>query len=210
MFTGLIERAGTVAGIRNCGAERDLDVDLGLPEGAVRTGDSVALSGVCCTVTTIDGVLARFRLSEETLRRTWLGGAAPGDRLNVERSLRMGDPLGGHLVQGHVDGVGRVLVAIDPQAGGELVVEVPDALRRYCVEKGSLAVDGVSLTIARLDGGAVTIAVIPHTAVVTTLGGLAVGRPVNLEVDVIGKYVERMLAARFGDDGGRGEGEESR
>jgi len=199
LFTGLIEHVGVVVDLHNCGAEKDLDVDLRLPPGSVGIGDSVALSGVCCTVTRIDGGVARFRLSAETLRRTWFGEAGVGDHVNIERSLRMGDALGGHLVQGHVDGTGHVAAAIDSEAGGELGIAIPADLERYCVEKGSLAVDGVSLTIARMAGEVATIAIIPHTAQVTTLGRLPVGRSVNLEVDVIGKYVERMLQARFPD-----------
>ena len=198
MFTGLVERAGEIVAVHNDGQEKDLDVRLGIEDGRLEIGDSVALSGVCCTVTRIDDGIARFRLSEETLRRTWFDRAEPGDRLNIERSLKMGDPLGGHMVQGHVDGVGQVTVPIDAQAGGELEIEIPESLEPYCVEKGSISIDGVSLTIARIEGRRITIAIIPHTAQVTTLGGLPSGQPVNLEADVIGKYVEKMLATRFG------------
>jgi riboflavin synthase len=184
-----------VVEFRRDGEEADLFVDLGELSGGLRLGDSVALSGVCCTLVGRDP--ARFRLSAETLRRTWLGAAAPGRRLNLEPALRAGDPLGGHMVQGHVDAVGRVLTAIDAAAGGELQVAVPAELRRFCVEKGSLTIDGVSLTIARLESESVWIAVIPHTAQVTTLGQARVGDPVNLEADVFGKYIDRLLEARF-------------
>src|SRR5690606_13635676 len=159
-------------------------------------GDSVALSGVCCTVARLSGSRAAFVLSPETLRRTWFAALRPGTALNLEAALRSGDPLGGHLVQGHVDGVGRITAPIGPD-GGDLGVAVPPELLRYCVVKGSLSVDGVSLTIAALAGEAATIAVIPHTARATTLGRLPAGAAVNLEVDVLGKYVERLLEARF-------------
>jgi len=141
--------------------------------------------------------VAAFHLSRETLDRTWLGAARIGDRLNLEGALRAGDPLGGHLVQGHVDGVGSVVGPIDAAAGGELVVRLPDGLLRYCVEKGSIALDGVSLTIARERGSEVEIAVIPHTAQVTTLGTKRIGDPLHVEVDVLAKYVEKMLAGRL-------------
>ncbi len=194
MFTGLIQAVGVVRRATRIGREMDLSVDLGGVAEAAELGASIALSGVCCTVTARRGTEADFRLSEETLRRTWLGGARPATRVNVEPSLRVGDPMGGHWVQGHVDGVGEVTAAIDARAGGEWEVRVPDDLARYCVEKGSVALDGVSLTIAALRGGALRIAVIPHTAAATTLGTSRVGDPVHVEVDILAKYVERLTA----------------
>lgn len=197
MFTGLVAAVGTVRGVAPVGAGLDLDVDLaGLP-GPPAIGDSIALSGVCCTVVALRGAVARFHLTRETLDRTWLGEAAVGTALNLESALRAGDPLGGHMVQGHVDGRGRVLGAIDPRNGGDLVVEVPAALDRYCVEKGSIALDGVSLTIAGLQGARLRLAIIPHTAQVTTLGHRPVGAPLHVEVDVVAKYVEKMLQPRL-------------
>jgi riboflavin synthase len=196
MFTGLVQAVGTVVDrVATPGGAR-LRVDLGSLPGPFRLGDSIALSGVCCTVVGLAGPVASFDLSPETLARTWLGRAAAGDRLNLEGALRAGDPLGGHLVQGHVDAVGQVVGAIDATAGGELWAQVPAGLQQYCVEKGSITLDGVSLTIAGQQNGAVGIAVIPHTAQVTTLGRKRVGDPLHVEVDVIAKYVERMLAAR--------------
>lgn len=197
MFTGMIESIGLVCGARKVGSEMDLEVDLGIPGFQADVGDSIALSGVCSTVTGMGAGGHLFRLSEETLRRTWFGIDAQGRQLNVERALRAGDPLGGHLVQGHVDAVGHVLEPIDSQAGGELWLEIPGSLLPYCVEKGSISVDGISLTLATMDGARVMIAVIPHTVAVTTLGTTASGQAVNLEVDILAKYVERMLAARF-------------
>jgi riboflavin synthase len=202
MFTGLVQAQGTVREAIPVGRERRLRVDLGGLggpgglTGPFRIGDSIALSGVCCTVVALDEGVADFHLSTETLDRTWLGQAKIGQVLNLEGALRAGEPLGGHLVQGHVDGVGAVVTGIDAEAGGELVVRVPADLQRYCVEKGSITLDGVSLTIAGMHGDAVRIAVIPHTAQVTTLGRKCVGEGLHVEVDVIAKYVERMLAAR--------------
>ena len=196
MFTGLVAVVGTVRARTRVGDELRLGVDLaGLP-GGHRIGDSIALSGVCCTVVALVDGVAEFHLSTETLRRTWLGRAAVGDKLNLEGALRAGDPLGGHLVQGHVDGTGSVVAAIDPQHGGELWAAVPADLARYCVAKGSITLDGVSLTIADQREHQVGIAVIPHTAAHTTLGHKRVGDSLHVEVDVIAKYVERMLAAR--------------
>ncbi len=196
MFTGLVQAVGSVAGLDRTADGVRLVVDLAGLRGPFALGDSIALSGVCCTVVAVDGRRATFDLSSETLARTWLGDARTGVLLNLEAALRAGDPLGGHLVQGHVDGVGTVVGAIDPARGGDLVARVPVELRKYCVEKGSITLDGVSLTIAGAPMETVVIAVIPHTAAVTTLGRKRVGDPLHVEVDVIAKYVERMLAAR--------------
>jgi len=196
MFTGLVQAMGAVAGRVGRGLELRLQVDVGALRGPFRIGDSIALSGVCCTVVALREGVADFDVSAETLARTWLGEARPGTRLNLEGALRAGEPLGGHLVQGHVDGVARVVTGIDRENGGELVVALPEALRRYCVEKGSLTLDGVSLTIAGPVGANVRIAVIPHTAQVTTLGERRAGDRLHVEVDVLAKYVEAMLAAR--------------
>jgi riboflavin synthase len=198
MFTGLIQAIGRVAAWTPAGRQADLAVDLGPLAGAVRPGDSVALSGVCCTVSRLRGTVADFRLSEETLGRTWLGSARPPRAINLEPAVRAGEPLGGHLVQGHVDGVAELVEPVHPAAGGELVVRLPPQLLAYCVEKGSIALDGVSLTIAAVAGDLLRIAVIPHTAQVTTLGAARRGDPLHVEVDVLAKYVERLLAARLG------------
>jgi riboflavin synthase len=196
MFTGLVQATGAVRGRSPVGDEMRLQVAVQALPGTFRIGDSIALSGVCCTVVELVDGNATFHLSGETLRRTWLGAARVGEVLNLEGALRAGEPLGGHIVQGHVDGLGRVTGAIHPEHGGDLWVEVPADLRRYCVEKGSITLDGVSLTIAGLRDGAVRIAVIPHTAQWTTLAHKRVGDSVHVEVDVLAKYVESMLAAR--------------
>jgi riboflavin synthase len=164
------------------------------PETAasVSRGDSVSLGGVCLTATDVgEGVLA-FDAVPETLSRSTLGRLVSGAEVNVEPALRAGEPLGGHLVQGHVDGVGRV-----SHADGEVLeIEAPAEVLRYCVEKGSIAIDGVSMTIASMNDDSFTVAVVPHTREVTTLGRLSEGGEVNLEVDVLAKYVERLLGER--------------
>jgi riboflavin synthase len=202
MFTGLVAGVGTVVGTTAGARDLELLVDLGDLAVGDSIGDSIALSGVCCTVTRLEGTVGAFTLTEETLRRTWLGDSTSGRLLNIEKPMRAGDPFGGHIVQGHVDGLGEVRTPIDPTAGGELVVEVPGDLARYCVEKGSIALDGISLTIAGLEdlpSGAseIMVAVIPHTAKATTCGSMVSGQPVHVEVDVLAKHVERLLAGRM-------------
>ena len=193
MFTGLVAAKGRLVAARRAGSEMDLSVALGPVADAAELGASIAISGVCCTVTARRGPNADFRLSAETLARTWLGGVRVGQEVNLEAALRAGDPLGGHIVQGHVDGIGEVAQSIDARAGGEFRARIPPELMRYCVEKGSIALDGVSLTIASMDEDTVGVAVIPHTASHTTLGGMEAGQPLNIEVDVLAKYVERLL-----------------
>ncbi len=193
MFTGLVAGRVKVLEVSASGRDTHLSVDLSGHADGVGIGDSIALSGVCSTIASLEGTTASFVLSPETLRRTWLGELRPGRELNVEACLRAGDPMGGHVVQGHVDGVAEVVTPI-PQSGGELWIRLPQDLLRYCVEKGSITLDGVSLTIAALDGDRIMVAVIPHTAQVTTLGDLPQGGRVNVEVDILAKYVERLLA----------------
>lgn len=189
MFTGIVEELGEVraAAPRFEVACRDLGCAI---------GDSISVNGVCLTVVDRpEGGLA-FDLSAETLARTSLDRLAPGDPVNLERPMAADGRFGGHIVQGHVDGVGRV-VSLDRDAtGATLTVSLPADLRRYLVEKGSVAVDGVSLTVAGLDGDGFSVALIPHTLDRTTLGSIRAGDPVNLEVDVIAKYVESMLDGR--------------
>jgi len=149
---------------------------------------------VCLTVVEIAGAELSFDAVPETLSRTALARLAAGDEVNVEPAVRAGEPLGGHVMQGHVDGVGRVR-SIEPEGGGRrLWVDAPANVLRYCVEKGSIAVDGASLTVAALDGTGFAVALIPHTLAATTLGALVPGDEVNLEADVLAKYVERLLA----------------
>ena len=190
MFTGIVEAVGEV---RSVGPR--LAVASRLVEAAA-IGDSIAIDGVCLTVVERRGDVVAFDLSRETLDRTGLGELREGDRVNLERPLAADGRFGGHIVQGHVDGVGTVVALERTPTGATLTVEAPDDLGRYLVEKGSVAVDGVSLTVARLDRTTFDVALVPHTLVATTLGDLAAGDPVNLEADVIAKYVESMLERR--------------
>ena len=194
MFTGLVEEGGTIREVRPGAAGARLVVDARTVLDGLAIGDSVAVNGACLTAVEIDATGFAVDCVAETLRRTTLGAAGAGDRVNLERPMRLGDRLDGHLVQGHVDGVGRVR-AVRPE-GGSAILEVaaPAELLRYVVEKGSITVDGVSLTVVARLLDAFTVALIPHTMEVTTLGPQALERPVNLEVDVVAKYVESLAA----------------
>jgi riboflavin synthase alpha subunit len=162
--------------------------------GASAVGDSISVSGVCLTAVDVSDGHVAFEAVPETLTRTTLGVVTAGTEVNIEPALRTGEPLGGHYVQGHVDGVGSVREVAREGEGLRLTFEAPPELLRYCVVKGSIAVDGVSLTIAALDDDAFAVALVPHTLEVTTLGTLVIGDRVNLEVDVLAKYVERLVA----------------
>ena len=193
MFTGIGRELGTVDAFDGS------RLVVAAPEtaAAAAVGDSVAVAGVCLTVVANEDGRLVFDAVPETLSRTALGSLDPGDAVNVEPSLRVGDQLGGHVVQGHVDAVGRVR-SVEPEGEGRRVwVDAPDTVVRYCIEKGSIAVDGVSLTIAAFDDEGFEVALIPHSLAVTTLGSLEPGDQVNLEADVLGKVVERLLAARL-------------
>src|SRR5438132_5584581 len=193
MFTGIVREVGAVAAFD--GARLLVEA----PETAqgVAVGDSVSVAGVCLTVVETEAGRLAFDVVPETLARTALGRLETGDAVNLEPSLRVGDQLGGHVVQGHVDGVGRVR-SVTPEGDSRRVwFDAPEGVVRYCLEKGSVAVDGVSLTVAALDDDGFEGALIPHTLEVTTLGRLEPGDEVNLEADVLGKVVERLLAARL-------------
>jgi riboflavin synthase len=193
VFTGIVRELGTVASFDGS------RLVVTAPETAAHAavGDSVAVAGVCLTVVeTAEGQLA-FDVVPETLSRTVLGGVGPGSAVNLEPSLRVGDQLGGHVVQGHVDAVGRVRSSTRNGDGRRIWIDAPESVLGYCIEKGSIAVDGVSLTIAAYDDVGFEAALIPHTLAVTTLGGLEPGDAVNLEADVLGKVVERLVAARL-------------
>ena len=189
MFTGIVEERGAV---RELGPTR-LVVGCRAVNRDSDVGASIAVNGCCLTVVERTEDRLAFDLSEETLLRTSFARLAASDPVNLERPLTLSSRLGGHLVQGHVDGVGEVVAFAPTSAGATLVVRPPVDLGRYLVEKGSIAVDGVSLTVAGLHEGAFSVALIPHTLNVTTLGSTRVGDPVNLEVDMIAKYVEAML-----------------
>ncbi|HJQ73891.1 MAG TPA: riboflavin synthase [Gaiellaceae bacterium] len=192
MFTGIVREVGSVVSFDGS------RLVLAAPEtaaGAV-VGDSVAVAGVCLTVVANEDGRLAFDVVPETLSRTALGRLETGGEVNLEPSLRVGDALGGHVVQGHVDGVGRVR-SLEPEGDSRRVwVDAPEAVHRYCVEKGSIGIDGVSLTISALDDDGFEVALIPHTLAVTTLGRLEPGDEVNLEADVLSRVVERLLAGR--------------
>jgi riboflavin synthase alpha subunit len=194
VFTGIVRERGRLVS-RNGGPDgAELLVEAPQTATGTNVGDSVALDGVCLTATDVSDGRIAFHAVAETLRRSTLAALEPGAEVNVEPALRAGEPLGGHYVQGHVDGIGRI-ANVEPEGDGvRLRVEAPPELLRYCVPKGSIAVQGVSLTIAALDDGGFEIALVPHTLAATTLAGLQSGAAVNLEVDVLAKYVERLLA----------------
>jgi riboflavin synthase len=187
MFTGLVMRTGMVAGRENGRLRIELQPPLDLPEGA-----SVAVSGVCLTVVEIDENGFEVDVMEETLRRSSLGALSDGDWVNLELPLRVGDPLDGHMVQGHVDGTGRVTDVREEGFSRVVRVEAAHDLLRYVVEKGSIAVDGVSLTVSAIGDEWFEVSLIPETIERTTLGDAEPGRTVNLEVDVLAKYVEKL------------------
>ena len=185
MFTGIVAERGTIV---------SFDGDRLIVETSVEAavGDSVAIDGVCLTVVDGDSDTLGFDVVPETRSRSTLGAVAVGAHVNVEPALRAGEPLGGHIVQGHVDGVGQVR-SVSPEGDGRRIwVEASPDVLRYCVEKGSIAVAGVSLTVAAVADDAFAVALVPHTLATTTLGTLAPGNAVNLEADLIGKYVERL------------------
>ncbi len=193
MFTGLVEALGTVRRIDGDGAGRELTIAVPAFAEELSIGESVAVNGACLTVVHHNAETCRFQAGPETLKRTNLGALVPGDRVNLERSLRMGDRLGGHLVQGHVDGIGRVADR-SRQGEWELVwFSCPAELAAQMVPKGSVAVDGVSLTLVDVTADRFSVVLIPHTLAQTTLGFKKVSATVNLETDLLAKYVWKCL-----------------
>ncbi len=196
MFTGLIEEVGVVRGIAVDGERARLTIEAPLVTSDLPLGASVAVDGCCVTATDVTDGTFGVDLMRETMRVTALGQLAEGVHVNLERALRVGDRLGGHLVQGHVDGVGEVIDVEKVPGTWSVSIRIPQDLTRYLVVKGSLCVAGVSLTVAGLVDDVVTIGLIPHTLAMTNLEHLDVGARVNLEVDVVAKYVERMFPGR--------------
>lgn len=193
MFTGLVQSLGKVAAVVDQPPGRRLLIELSQPHGGVRIGDSVALNGCCLTVVEIAEGRWAFEAGPETLRRTNLGRLAPGSRVNLERSLCVGDSLGGHFVTGHIDGVGAVAAREDQGDWTTMWFACPVELGRQMTSKGSIAVDGVSLTLVDVEAQRFSVALIPHTLAHTTLGERRAGDEVNLETDLLAKYVQRLL-----------------
>ena len=196
MFTGIVEELGHI--VSREGSRIVVRCPVAASDAAI--GDSLSIDGVCLTVVGLEGDEASFDISQETFDRTSLGSLEPDDRVNVERPATLVSRLGGHLVQGHVDGV-ALATAVQPDAegGARLSVRLPADLRRYVVEKGSITLDGVSLTVAAVRGDEIDVALIPHTRVATTLGVIHTGDPMNVEVDVVAKYVARNIESLMSD-----------
>jgi riboflavin synthase len=197
VFTGIVRERGRVLAAERNGDRGSLRLRIAAPRTASETGvgDSISVAGCCLTAVAVHDGELEFDVVSESVSRSTLGGLSGGADVNLEPALRVGEPLGGHFVQGHVDDIARVRALERHDDGAELWLDLPEELLRYCVLKGSLAVDGVSLTIAALDDAGVAIALVPHTLRETTFSALRPGDPVNVEVDLLAKYVERLGAA---------------
>jgi riboflavin synthase len=203
MFTGIVEELGEIVAIEPLGDSARLAIRGPLVTEDAAHGASIAVNGVCLTVADLKEDVFTADVMKETLDRSSLGTVEPGSRVNLERPVRLADRLGGHLVQGHVDGVGEILSRQPGEHWDVVEVSLPPALTRYVVDKGSITVDGISLTVVEAAADRFTISLIPTTLALTTLGLKGPGDPVNLEVDVIAKYVERLTVARPADGAGR-------
>ncbi|MBV8095209.1 MAG: riboflavin synthase [Acetobacteraceae bacterium] len=197
MFTGIITALGTIRQITPVGRDQDMRLVIEAPDaGSIAIGASVACSGCCLTAIAVGTDWFAVDVSAETLAKTTLGAWRPGSRVNLERSLHLGDELGGHIVSGHVDGVGTAISAAPQYGSTKWQFQVPSSLARYIAEKGSIAVDGVSLTVNEVGREDFGVNVIPHTAAMTTFGGLKPGDPVNIEIDMLARYIGRFLESR--------------
>ncbi len=199
MFTGLVETLGSITSLNNIGNGIRLSLKPSITF-ELNTGDSVSVNGVCLTVTKQDSNVS-FDVSPETMKSTNLGELRVSDKVNLERALRLSDRLGGHIVTGHVDDVGKI---INKKPVGEYTFytfEAPPEILKYTVKKGSIAIDGISLTVIELDNRSFSVAIIPHTLTATNLGSKGIGDKVNLEVDIMGKYVEKLLGKKGSDSG---------
>ncbi len=196
MFTGIIEEVGRVRAISPRGSALVLRIEAATVREGIKPADSIAVNGTCLTVVEVDEDALGFDVIPETLSKTALGALRPGDAVNLERAMRVGDRLGGHFVQGHVDGVG---IVTEVETEGEwymLSFSAPDTVKRYLIPHGSITVNGVSLTVARMRDDGFTVGLIPHTLENTDLGAKKVGDPVNLEADMLGKYVDALMKDR--------------
>ncbi len=204
MFTGLIEDVGTVRELRKSANSVRLTLATRIPMNEIELGESIAVNGVCLTVVTFGNGQFTADVSPETVARTGLAGLAIGSRVNLERALQVGARLGGHIVSGHVDTVATVCGVAEDGNAIRITFAIDPRHNRYVVEKGSVAIDGISLTVNTVSEGSFSVAIIPHTLEMTTLKGLKVGSKVNIETDIIGKYVERLLGKKSADDSGAG------
>lgn len=205
MFTGIVEDKGKVQRIEYRGLEKRLAIEIPSHLTEVQLGDSISINGVCLTIAEKQGKSIAIDLSSETLQKTTLGDVREGDPVNLERALRLSDRLGGHLVTGHIDGIGKIIEVIRQRDFLRLRIELPGVLSRYVVEKGSIAIDGVSLTVNECRGEEIELTLIPYTLEKTTLTGKNVGDRVNVEADILGKYVEKILDQRRGRSEGLDE-----
>jgi riboflavin synthase len=195
MFTGIIIATGTVTAVTEKGGDLELGIDAaGLDSSRVALGDSVSVQGACLTVTRLEGTRMFADVSRETMGKTTLGALRAGSKVNLEPSLRAGDALGGHWVSGHVDAVGRLRAIVQDARSWRLQFELPASLMRFVAPKGSICVDGVSLTVNNADGGRFDVNIIPHTLKVTTLGDLEIDDGANIEIDVIARYLDRLMS----------------
>jgi riboflavin synthase len=207
MFTGIIQAVGSIASLEQRGGDLRLGIQAGkLPLADVALGDSIAVSGVCLTVVELEGQHFFADVSGETLRRTIIGDLGSGDSVNLEKALTLATRLGGHLVSGHVDGIGSVSARRQDSRSLQFTIQAPDELARYIAVKGSICVDGVSLTVNAVSGASFELNIVPHTLAETTLQGFRTGRRVNLEVDLIARYLERLLLGDAAAQPGAGSG----
>ena len=196
MFTGIVEELGSVKALRREAGAARLTISASTVLGSTAIGDSICVNGVCLTVVEMNKSDFSADVAVETLKVTNLGELKTGARVNLERALQLSARIGGHLVSGHVDAVGRIREKRGEGNGWRIFIDAPEAVLRYVIKKGSIAIDGISLTVADVDPSGFSIAMIPHTAKLTTLGFKKAGDSVNLETDIIGKYVERLLSGR--------------
>lgn len=202
MFTGIIQSVGQIGALESRGGDVRLTVRApGFDFASCALGDSIAVNGVCLTAIELGEAHFAADCSRETLQVTTLGGLSAGDSVNLEKALCLGQPLGGHLVSGHVDGIGRLLDRRPDGRSERLGFEMPADIARYVARKGSICVDGVSLTVNAVSGNRFEVNIVPHTLEATTLGGLDAGHRVNLEVDLVARYLERLVAPGAGDGG---------
>ncbi len=195
MFTGLIEGTGTLLRVDHTGADARMVIKANYDTGPIILGESIAVDGACLTVTSFEGNVFSVDVSRESLNRTTLGKKKVGQRLNLERALRLGDRLGGHMVSGHVDAIGKLRERTRDGKSWRLTFQIPRELDKYVIEKGSIAINGISLTVNACAEGTFHVNIIPHTARETTIDQLQTGDEVNIETDLMGKYVEKMLQA---------------